>query len=147
MKKMMKLALLALVGVLAAGNAMAVDTATVDVSATVLGTCAFNTSTYNMAFGDIDPAIAGDKTASVTLDFTCSNGTTWTLTDASLLSPSMTGAFTATSMAYSIDGYTTSGLGTGNPQTVTVTGRIADGIFQAAAADVYTDSFTIDINP
>jgi hypothetical protein len=59
----------------------------------------------------------------------------------------MAGAFTATNMAYSIDGYTLSGLGNGLTQNVTVTGRIADGVYQVAAADVYTDSFTIDINP
>lgn len=146
MKKMMKLALLALVGVLAAGNAMAVDTATVDVSATVLGTCAFDTSTYNMAFGDIDPATSGDKTASVDLAITCSNGTTWTL-DNEIGAKTMTGGFTGTSMTYSIDPYALSGVGTGTTQNVTVIGRIADTAYQVAAADSYADSFTIDINP
>jgi hypothetical protein len=144
----MKLAALALslVGVLAAGNAMALDTATINVSATVLGTCSFDTNTYAMAFGEIDPAGSGDKTASVNLAFTCSNGTTWALDDENG-AKTMAGAFTATNMAYSIDGYTLSGLGNGSTQNVTVTGRIADTAYQVAAADVYTDSFTIDINP
>ncbi len=147
MKKMKLAALtLSLVGVLAAGNALALDTATINVSATVLGTCAFDTTSYNMAFGEIDPAGSGDKTASVNLAFTCSNGTTWTLDDEAN-AKTMAGAFTGSNMAYSIDGYTLSGLGNGLTQNVTVTGRIADGVYQVAAADVYSDSFTIDINP
>jgi hypothetical protein len=126
---------------------LAVDTATINVSATVLGTCAFDAAgVYAMAFGDIDPAATGDKTASVNLAFTCSNGTTWTL-DNEIGNKSMSGGFTGTPMAYSIDAYTLSGLGSGNTQTVTVTGRIADTAYSVAAADVYTDSFTIDINP
>ena len=146
--KSIKLALLAivLVGLFGVGNVFAAATATIDVSATVLGTCSFDTTSYTMAFGDIDPASSGDVTQAVDLIFTCSNGTTYTLDDISG-TQSMTGAVPPGSLAYSIDGYTLSALGTGSSQTVTITGRIADTDYQVAAADVYTDTLTIDINP
>jgi hypothetical protein len=146
--KSIKLALLAivLVGLFGVGNVFAAATATIDVSATVLGTCSFDTTSYTMAFGDIDPASSGDVTQTVDLIFTCSNGTTYTLDDIS--GPqSMTGTVPPGSLAYSIDGYTLSELGTGSSQTLTITGRIADTDYQVAAADVYTDTLTIDINP
>lgn len=144
--KKMKLAALALslVGILAAGNATAADTATVDVSATILATCSFDTTSYTMAFGNIDPTDTGDKTASVNLALTCTNGTAWTLDDVS-------GAQTLTSgsgpLAYSIDAYTLSGTGTGATQNVLVTGRITEANYEVAAADVYADSRTINVNP
>ena len=146
--KSIKLALLAivLVGLFGVGNVFAAATATIDVSATVLGTCSFDTTSYTMAFGDIDPASSGDVTQTVDLIFTCSNGTTYTLDDIS--GPqSMTGTVPPGSLAYSIDGYTLSELGTGSSQTLTITGRFADTDYQVAAADVYTDTLTIDINP
>lgn len=146
--KSIKLALLAivLVGLFGVGNVFAAATATIDVSATVLGTCSFDTTSYTMAFGDIDPASSGDVTQTVDLIFTCSNGTTYTLDDIS--GPqSMTGTVPPGSLAYSIDGYNLSELGTGSSQTLTITGRIADTDYQVAAADVYTDTLTIDINP
>jgi hypothetical protein len=150
--KSLKLAVVAisLIGIFGVGNAMALDTATINVSATVLGTCAFDTGAYNMAFGEIATTDTGDKTASVMLAFTCSNGTTWTLDDEGFTNAgakSMTGADTGDTLAYQIDDYSLSAMGNGTTQNVTVTGRIFDTDYSVAAADVYTHSFTIDINP
>lgn len=131
--------------VLAMGNAFAQDTATIDVTAEVLGTCSFDTTSYSMDFGQIDPTGTGDVTANVTLSFTCTNGSGWTLDDVSG-NQTMTDGGT-NSLAYSIGGYTTSGTGTGNTQTVLITGSIADTAYGGAVAANYTDTLTININP
>jgi len=144
---------LSLIGIFGAGNTLAADTATINASATVLGTCTFDVATYDLAFGVIDQTTLGaaDVTATANLEFTCSNGTVWTLDDETLSAvgaKSMSGAVTAGSLAYQIDDdYTFTGTGTGLTQTVTVAGTILNADAAGAAADVYTDSFTIDINP
>jgi hypothetical protein len=145
--KKMKLAALALslAGILAAGNALALDTATISVSANVLGTCTFDTASYTMAFGAIDPLTAIDATKDVNLAFTCTNGTNWALDDVSG-SQTMTGSG-ANTLAYSIDSYSQTGTGTGTTQNVAITGRITSLQAQAAAVDTYSDSLTLNLNP
>jgi hypothetical protein len=145
--KKMKLAALALslAGILAAGNALALDTATISVSANVLGTCTFDTASYTMAFGAIDPLMAIDTTKDVNLAFTCTNGTNWALDDVSG-SQTMTGSG-ANTLAYSIDSYSQAGTGTGATQNVAITGRITSLQAQAAAVDTYSDSLTLNLNP
>lgn len=140
-------ALICLTGLIFAGTALAAGTATVNVSATVLGTCSFDTTSYTMNFGSINTTDTGAKTATATLAFTCSNGTPWTLDDVSAVSHNLTGGVTGSSLAYSIGAYTTSGTGTGATQNVTLTGTIAQAAYSVAAADAYTDSLTININP
>jgi hypothetical protein len=149
--KSIKLAVLtiALVGLFGVGNAFAAGQATINVSAEVLGTCSFTTSTYDMAFGQIDPTQTGPVTASVDLAFKCTKDTAWTLDDESLTTAgtkTMTDGG-ANTLDYSIDSYTLDGTGDGTEQTVTVTGRILETDYATAVAGNYTDSFTIDINP
>lgn len=147
--KRMKLAALALslVGILTAGNALAVDTATITVSANVLGTCSFDTAAYTMAFGAIDPLMAADATQTAALAFTCTNGSNWALDDVSG-ARSMAGAG-ANTLAYSIDAYAANltGTGTGLTQNVAVTARITQAQAGVALVDTYNDTVTINLNP
>lgn len=147
MKKLI-LAVLAIsfASILATGNALAADNADINVSATVLGTCLFDAGSFDLAFGDIDPASAVDATASVDVQFTCSNGTDWTLDDVSG-NRNMTGVANGDSLAYSIAAYGNTGTGTGSTQTVTLDGTVAVAAFQAVSSDVYTETITININP
>ena len=137
--------LLSLVGILAAGNALALDTASITVTANVLGTCTFDTTAYTMAFGPIDPVATADATATATLAFTCTNGSGWQLDDISG-AQSMAGSG-ANTLAYSVDAYGTIGIGTGITQNVTLTGRVTPAQAQAAVVDSYTDTLTINLNP
>lgn len=144
---MKKLAvLLSLAATLATGNALALDTATIDVSATVLGTCTFAAGPYAMAFGNIDPLTAANTDATATLSFTCTNGSNWALQN-------LTGAYTmagsvaGNTLDYAVLAHTTAGTGTGLAQTVALTGRVTPAQAQAAAADTYTGTLTIDLWP
>jgi hypothetical protein len=136
---------LALFGILAGGNAFALDTATITVSANVLGTCTFDTTTYTMAFGAIDPLMAADATVNVGLAFTCTNGSNYALDDVSGIQ-TMTGSG-ANTLGYSIDPYALTGTGTGATQNVSILGRITSAQAQIAAVDTYNDSLTINLNP
>lgn len=143
MKKI--LVMTVLIGLFAASSALAVDTANIAVSANVLGTCAFNTNAYTMAFGAIDPLMAADATNTVDLDFTCTSGTNWALDDVSG-AQSMAGSG-ANTLAYSIDAYGATGTGTGASQLVSITGRITPAQAGVAAVDSYTDALVINLNP
>ena len=144
--KRMKLVVLmvAMITVFATGNALSADTASIDVTAEVLGTCSFNTTSYTMDFGPIDPTSTGDIIATVNLDFTCTNGTDWDLDD---VSGPQTMSDGTNNLAYSIDAYTLTGNGLGVSQIVDVTGRIADTDYGTAVASTYSDTLTINILP
>jgi len=147
MKKLILAALaICFVTILTAGNVLASDTADINVSATVLGTCSFDAGSFDLAFGNIDPASLVDATASVDVDFTCSNGTDWTLDDLSG-THTMTGAATADTLDYSIAAHATTGTGTGSTQTVTLNGTVLVADFSAASSDVYSQTLNININP
>lgn len=143
--KKMKLAALALslVGILAAGNAFAADTATVDVSATVLGSCSFNVANPVMAFGNIDPTSGATYPATADLNFTCTNGTAYTLDDVSGTNK----PFAQAGLTFDVAGYTLNGSGTGAAQTVTLNGSIAPAQYASATAGSYTQTLTVNINP
>ena len=136
-----------LIGILGVGNVMAADTASVDVSATVLGTCSFDETNYAMAFGDINPADTNEKTATANVTFTCSNGTDYTLSNISGTN-TLDATQSTDTLAFSIDSYTLNGTGSGTTgNSLTLTGRIAAIDYQNAPADIYTKSLTISINP
>lgn len=143
--KSLKLVVLSisLICTLGIGNAMAADSATITVNATVLGTCSFNANTYTMDFASIDPTNTGDITGSVELDFTCTNGTNWNLTDESGIKSMDSSDDT---LAYNIATYALTGTGDGTPKTLTITGTVAEGEYATASAGTYSDTFTIGIN-
>lgn len=142
MKKILVLTVAALLACSSA--ALAAGTATLTVNATVLGTCAFDTTDTTLSFGVIDPAaLVGDATATTSIAFTCSNGTQATLTDSS--SGNLTGGFSGGSLPYAL-AYTIP-VGTGASQNITIDGTIANADILTAAADVYTEVVTLSINP
>lgn len=136
------------------GVAMAADTATVGVSANVLGTCKFINKTGSMAFGDLDPSSGADKTASVTQPtFWCTKGTNYTISDDLGLyevgtQRKVKHASLADVIPYSMT-YTTTGTGNGRTGTLTtdIAGTIAFADYQNASAGSYADTVTLSINP
>jgi len=144
----MKKVLLTAVLVLAmAGMAFAADNATVSVSASVLGTCKFTTTSANLAFGSLDPAVGGNASASATLSFWCTKGATVTVSD------NKSGTYNLSNgtenIPYSVT-YTpasTTGAGKSSPINLTVAGTIQEADWVNASAGTYTDTITVSINP
>jgi spore coat protein U-like protein len=64
-----------------AGGAFAADSATVDVSATVVGVCKYSTNTGSVSF-TLDPSVGGPVNGTLSQPaFWCTKGTGYTITD------------------------------------------------------------------
>ena len=130
-----------------AGKSMAAGTSAITVSATVQGTCIFNT-TPDIAFGVL-PVVPAAVSTNVDFDLTCSNGTVYTLTDDDGLNG------TEVMLAVGVSGdtidytltYTAGGTGTGVSQLVNIVADITALAYTGATPDVYEDTVTFDINP
>lgn len=131
------------------GSAFAAGSTDLTVQATVLGTCAFDAAAYTMDFGQLDPAAAADTTVNATIDFTCSNGTPFTI-DNIAGARSMVGGVTAANLPYSIAAYANTGTGTGLLQSLVLAGTVLAADYDVASglpADAYTEVITINITP
>ncbi len=135
------------------GMAMAGDTATVDVSANVVGTCKFLTG-GTMAFGALDPSSGGNVNAVLTQPtFWCTKGASYSITDDNGLYESGT-AFQVKHVSlteyipYTFT-YTATGTGNGpsNPITMDIAGTILGGDYVGASAGDYADTVTLTITP
>lgn len=147
MKKLLSITLSAAIVALA-GTAMAAGNATLNVSATVNGTCSIaGPGTLN--FGLLDPTAAGASAAgnSAGITITCSNGTPYSVASASLNGGVLKDATTgAQSIPYSLT-LPPNSTGTGVAVAYNVAGNIAAGAFFGKPADVYTDTVTLSITP
>ncbi len=159
MKRTIQAAVVVLL-LVAAGVAAAADTAPVTVTARVVGTCRFNAGGATLAFGDLPFDAAGNAlggvAASTTLQFWCTNGASYTITDDSGLSETAPGArrmqsttlgtpeYIAYGMSY--NPATGTGTGPGNPITLTINGTVG-AVYGANSPDSYADTVTLTINP
>ena len=157
----MKFNKLGLIGALCAagliGNtaALAADTATVDVSANVVGTCKFN-SGGSIAF-TLDPTSSAAATGTVADPaFWCTKGASWTVSDDDGLHGTGAGArrmqhdTTLTEFIPYSFSYTTTGTGLGktSPIILALTGAtVANTDFVNAEAGNYADTVTLSIAP
>ena len=147
MKKMMILLVMALV--MFTGSAFAADTLNIDVTATVIETCSFTTvGPVALDFGALDPTVAGDTAAANSnVDFTCNNGAGYGVTVAAATG-TLTGASLGDTIAYDIVlSGDTNGTSAGGTNTVNVAVDINAGGFFGKAADSYSDSFVLTLNP
>jgi len=152
MKKIL-MALIAVALVAMAGAAMAQDTATVAVSATVVGTCKFATG-GSIPFGNLDPSVGTDQTPAVTQPtFWCTKGASYTITDDDGVNKSgtthqMKHASLTEYIPYSFT-YTASGTGAGPGSVLTmdIASSVKGTDYQNASAGSYTDTVTLTINP
>jgi spore coat protein U-like protein len=138
-------------------TAVAADTATLNVSAKVVGTCKVTVNSGNLAFGNLDVGLATDATAnSNDIKFWCTKGAAYTITDddgqnelaANQNRMKSTTLTTPEYIPYSI-AYTAAGTGTGpsTPITLGVSGTILNANYVGASADNYTDTVTFNITP
>ena len=134
--------------------ALASGTATLNVSATVVGTCSFDTASATLNFGNLNPLSAVNTNANASLQFRCSLGTAYTISDD--LGVNKTG--TTRRMKHSADNtqlipytltYVSTGVGLGNsaPSTLAVAGAVLATDFTDAKAGSYSDTVTFTITP
>jgi hypothetical protein len=127
---------------------MAAGTHTLNVSATVNGTCSFDLPSSPMAFGAIDPSGSTPATASTTVDFHCSNGQAYTVTLSGTGSYTLTGAGTIPFTASITAGSSGTGTGmTGAASTVSVDATIAVADYANANAGAYASTLTLNVAP
>lgn len=143
----------ALTFVLAMGTvALAGDTATVNVSATVVGTCKFITG-GSVSF-TLDPSTGGDVNGTVVQPtFWCTKGTSYTISDDNGLHESGT----THRMKHSIQEeyipytftYTATGTGMGpsSPMTMNISSKVYASDYLNASAGDYSDTVTLTITP
>jgi len=141
------------IGLLAAASgALAADTATVAVSATVTGTCKFN-SGGTLSF-TLDPSTGGNVNGTVSQPaFWCTKGASYTLSDDDGLNKSgtthrMKHATLTEYIPYSF-AYTTTGTGTGKSAAITmdIASAVTEADYINASAGSYTDTVTLSITP
>ncbi len=134
-----------------AGVVVASDTATVAVSANVVGTCKFLTG-GSVSFS-LDPSSSGDATGTVSQPtFWCTNGSSYAITDDNGINKSgttyrMKDAGT-NYIAYSFT-YTSTGTGSGKgtTKTMNISSTVLNANFVNAVAGTYNDTVTLTINP
>lgn len=147
-------------GLFASGLAMAANSTTVTVSATVIGNCKFNTpgpTTLTIANSgvNIDPSITGTATGSASVTFRCTKNTSSSVSVgvtpyAAPVTRTLTSGANTMSYTFTLSGFaqTGTGFGTGGSDlTLGLQGDIADTEYQAAAAGLYSDTITLNINP
>lgn len=149
----------ALIAFGAFGVANAADSYNIAATATVNALCKFTqaagqTLTFTNTTGGIDPSIATDATASTTVTYHCTKGTSPTLFTAT--STQDTGGNHvvkngAAAMIYTValtPGGAGDGFGTGSTdKSLGVAGTITQAQFGTAAAGIYTDTLTVTVAP
>lgn len=144
--KKMQLIVMAAAMLLMAGTAMAAGSATLNVTASVLGTCSI-AGTGTLDFGVLDPATAPAAAATSSgLTINCSNGTPYAVT--SSLGGAGLGVLSdgTNSFNYTLT-LPPNGTGTGVAVAYNVTGNIAAGVYSAMPANIYTGTVTLNITP
>jgi spore coat protein U-like protein len=129
------------------------DTRTIQVTASVKGSCRFE-STPNINFGDLDPALATDKTQAVDVSFKCTRGVTYTLTVGNGLNSQggknrMKAASGADFIPYDVTPRSLGGIGKGfgATDTINIRGTVSGPDYQNVSAGAYADTVTLSIQP
>ena len=160
MKRLTVITMVALLIVAMSGIALAGGTAQVNVSAQVVGTCKFSAASTNLPFGvlpfDINGNALGAGPITATIDFWCTKGAAYTITDDDGLWDTGVDANRMHSDTLAIAEYidytatyapaSGAGAGPGSPITLTVTGNVG-ATYGANSADTYSDTITLTIAP
>lgn len=132
--------------------ALASDTATVSVSATVVGTCKFKTG--GTVVFTLDPSEGGNAAGTVIQPtFWCTKGASYTITDDKGLNESGTtfrmkhqtlNEYISYTFTYMASG---TGNGKSNPISMNITSSVQESDYINASAGSYSDTVTLTINP
>ncbi len=140
--------------VMIAGNALAADSNTLTVSASVTGTCRFSSGTSTLNFGALDQSSAADANATGNTQFWCTRNATYTVgannglyfdTARRMRHASETTEY----IPYNLTFTPTAGTGTGktSPITLNLSGTITNANYVNALAGNYADTVTLSITP
>jgi spore coat protein U-like protein len=155
MKKILAIITVAAITVVA-GSAMAFDTNTLTVSASVKGTCKFVSDTSSLSFGTLDPSVGTNVNATNTTQFWCTKGVTETI-DADEgksfssgkrgMKDSAVGGtdvipYTLTLVKDGIDN-----AGPGVKRTLTFNGQVLGTDYTSKNASTYSDTVTLTFTP
>ena len=150
----MMIMVVVLVAVLA-GTAIALDTSTLTVTASVVGTCKFNTATATLDFGALDPNSGSPVNATTaTVNFWCTKGIA-----GESITPDNGLNFAGTrqmldAVSGDLIGYSLTltpdanpNMGPGTPRGVAIDGTIAFADYANKSAGNYADTVILTINP
>lgn len=134
------------------GAAVAADSHTITVNATVNGTCKFNagTSTVNMT---IDPTASTTVTGNAAVLYRCTKGTTpvFALSSGSTSSPTggnlVNGSESIPYTYTSVSGGNGTGMGAGQDKTLSVTVSVNQANAAGVTPNTYTDTIAITLTP
>lgn len=132
------------------GAALAANTSSISVSANIVGACQVITGATTLDFGALDAAtMSGNATATTTVQFWCTKGTAFNVTDNSDGVMDGSGTAAGDSMAYTKTSSTdyASGQGKNTTITMTINGTIAEAVWTNATPGPYADSYTVTIAP
>jgi spore coat protein U-like protein len=138
------------------GSAMAADTNTLTVSASVTGTCKFSSGTSTLNFGALDPSVGTNVNAPtsttqfwctkgvVTDNITAGNGANWSGTKRQMLDPVSSDLIPYT-LVLTKDG--NANAGPASPRTLSIDGQVLGSDYTGKTAGSYSDTVTLTITP
>jgi spore coat protein U-like protein len=155
MKKILAIITVAAITAMA-GTAMAADTNTLTVTASVSASCAFSDPTSSLTFGALDPAIGSNRTASSSTQFWCTKGTgavtiaagtgmNPTATDKRQMIDSVSGDLIEYDLILEPD--LNSNNGPLSPRTLTINGEVLGDDYKDKTAGSYADTVLLTITP
>jgi spore coat protein U-like protein len=138
-----------------AGAAIAADTNTLTVQASVTGTCKFSSATSTLDFGALDPSASTNPTATTTTKFWCTKGITTDIITAgnglnysgtkNQMKDATSGDVIPYVLSLTKDGLSNTGPAT--PRTLTIKGDIQNSDYVNKAAGSYSDTVVLNITP
>jgi hypothetical protein len=156
---MKKNLIVALIGALGAASfaapAVAGDTATLAVSATVSGTCKFTTGSFAMNFAPLDPSAAANQSQTAAITYKCTKdqaATSFTF-DGAAASPTSVNITNGTdnipvSLSWTAPATGGTGFGAGSTAiSMNVTGAILGTAYANASAGAYTRNVSVVVAP
>lgn len=154
MRKIVAITLTAAI-VATAGAAMAADSNTLTVQASVTGTCKFSSGTSTLNFGALDPSVGTNVNGSTTTNFWCTkgvttdaiaanNGSNWSGTKRQMLDTVSTDLIPYT-LTLTPDG--SANTGPASPRTLTIGGQVLGTDYTGKTAGSYSDTVTLNITP
>jgi hypothetical protein len=141
--------------VLLTGVAFAGDSNTLTVSASVVGTCKFSSTTSSLDFGSLDPSVGTNANASTTTQFWCTKGVTTDAVSADNGSNFSNGKRNMKdNVSSDLIPYTLTltkdanpNQGPASPRTLTIAGGVLGTDYTSKSAGSYSDTVKLSITP
>lgn len=139
-----------------AGTAMAADTNTLTVQASVTGTCKFSSATSTLNFLSLDPSVGANATASTTTQFWCTKGVTEAISAGNgsnysgskrQMKDTAVGGTDLIPYTLTLTKDGNANAGPNSPRTLTIDGGILGSDYTGKTASTYSDTVALTITP